>query len=152
MSRIIIALLCLTFTGCIEVSFHRPESEVNVEVTEDPSELVVGNVSPLQKVQAAFDAIENAEDRLTIHKLFSGAADYLSVCEDLDNTTQFDPILGKVQSSYGWDREKYSNLTDAVSEYLVSVKYDDPKPLRTKSERQQFAKIFMDLSEATKYE
>ncbi len=108
MSRIIIALLCLTFTGCIEVSFNRPESEVNVEVTEDPSELVVGNVSPLQKVKVAFDAIEIAEDRLTIHKLFSGAADYLSVCEDLDNTTQFDPILGKVQSSYGWDREKYS--------------------------------------------
>lgn len=152
MSRIIIALLCLTFTGCIEVSFHRPESEVNVEVTEDPAELVVGNVSPLQKVQAAFDAIESAEDRLTIHKLFAGAADYLAVCDELDNTAQFDPILGKVQSSYGWDREKYSALTDAVSEYLLSVKYDEPKALKTPAERAAFAKIFQDLSEATKYE
>lgn len=156
MSRIIITLLCFAITGCVEVTYTPPESKVNVEATDESLEaMVIGDssLSPqLQKVQLAFNAIQSAEDRLTIHKLFSGAADYLSVCKDLDNTTQFDPILGRVQNSYGWDREKYSTLTDAVSEYLVYVKYDEPKTLKTPEERQQFAKIFKDLSEATKYE
>lgn len=156
MSRILITLLCFTAAGCLEINDSLPEDKVNVEVLDQSSDLVVVGDSvlnpELKKVQVAFNAIENREDRLTIHKLFSGAADYLSVCEELDNTTQFDPILGKVQSSYGWDREKYSTLTDAVSAYLVYVKYDEPKTLKTPDDRQQFAKIFKDLSEATKYE
>ena len=84
--------------------------------------------------------------------VFSGAGEYLNNCEELSSTGQFDPILGKVQSSYGWNREKYPELTDAVSEYLVSVGYQEPKQLTSEPERQSFAKIFQDLAEATKYE
>lgn len=166
MARILfIAFMCFSLTGCIEVTIQRSDNAqppVVEEVVKPEEEwstepvVAIGDaagLSPqLQKVRNAFDAITDQKDRLTIHKLFSGAADYLAVCEELDNTAQFDPILGRVQSTYGWDREKYPALTDAVSEYLVSVKYDDPKALKTPAERQAFAKIFKDLSEATKYE
>ena len=106
----------------------------------------------LDVVKAEFEKIEFAEDRKLIHKLFAGGGDYLLVCETLLNTSQFDPLLGKVQSSYGWDREKYPDFTDAVSDYLVSVGYDTPKELTSKSDRRDFAEIFVDLAEATKYE
>lgn len=106
----------------------------------------------LQEVQEAFNSIESKKDRILIHKLFAGAGDYLANCKSMDVTSRFDPVLGRVQSSYGWNREKYVELTDAVSDYLVSVDYDEPKTLDTKQARLEFAKIFQDLAEATKYE
>jgi hypothetical protein len=134
--------LCIFLTGCT-INIHRKPTE---------EFLPVGNTPELIKVEQTFSSISSQEDKLTIHKLFSGAAEYLSNCEELDSTGQFDPILGRVQSSYGWNREKYPALTDAVSDYLVSVGYREPKKLSSKSERDQFASIFRDLAEATKYE
>lgn len=114
---------------------------------------IAGDDSPeLLKVTEVFNSIENKEDKLLIHKMFSGAGEYLSNCKSMDGTQRFDPILGKVQSSYGWDREKYPEFTDVVSEYLVSVGYDEPKKLDSDQSRKDFAKIFQDLAEATKHE
>lgn len=104
----------------------------------------------LQKVKQEYNKIESESDRLLIYKLFSGASEYLSVAKSLESTNQFDPILGKVQTSYGWNREKYPDFTTAVSDYLVSVKYDEPKPLSSDEDRKKFAEIFKDLSEAIK--
>lgn len=149
MNKLFSILFIVLFAGCIEIKVSTPEKN------EEPAPVVVGDskLSPeLQKVKIAFDSIQDVNDKLTIHKLFAGSADYLAVCEELETTAQFDPILGKVQSSYGWDREKYPALTDAVSEYLISVKYQEPKSLKTDQDRKAFAKIFQDLSEATKYE
>ena len=106
----------------------------------------------IAQVSDEFNKIESKDDKILIYKLFSGAANFLEVCEDMDGTYQFDPILSKVQTSYGWDREKYPSFTDAVSNYLISVGYDIPKPLKTKEERMEFSKIFKALSEATKHE
>lgn len=106
----------------------------------------------LKNVKEEFEKIESKDDKFTIHKLFSGAATYLRSCQTMMQTSQFDPILGRVQSSYGWQRDKYDKFTDAVSAYLVSVGYDKPKELPTEKEKTDFSKIFMDLSEATKYE
>ena len=133
-------VVALLIAGCAY------ETETNV--------LVVGDdLTPeLQEVQQVFNSIESKEDRLIIHKLFAGGGDYLSACESIDSTAKFDPILGRVQSSYGWDREKYPELTDAVSEYLISVGYDQPKELKSNRDRKEFAKIFQDLAGATKYE
>lgn len=114
---------------------------------------VVGDPSSnLNNVTSEFKKIQSEEDKKLIYKLFSGAASYLSVCESLDGTHQFDPILGRVQSSYGWQRDKYPAFTDAVSGYLISVGYDKPKSLESASDRFAFAKIFQDLAEATKNE
>ena len=104
--------------------------------------------SELRKVVEEFKKIESKEDRLLIYKLFAGSAEYLSIAENLSNTGQFDPVLGKVQSSYGWNREKYPKFTDAVSAYLVSENYDEPKQLQSKEDKQKFAKIFNKLAEA----
>lgn len=106
----------------------------------------------LEIVQEEFQAIESREDKLTIYKLFAGAGDYLSVCEDLSDTSQFDVLLAKVQTSYGWNRERYPEFTDAVSDYLISVDYDEPQLLNSSRKRRDFAKIFLDLAEVTKYE
>ena len=119
---------------------------------DKPPVVQVAPNSFLAKITDEFNKIENNDDRLLIHKLFAGAGSFLEVCETLDGTYQFDPILAKVQTSYGWDREKYPKFTDAISNYLVDVGYDIPKPLKTKEERLAFAKIFKNLGEATKYE
>ena len=113
---------------------------------------VVANDSAIGNVSQAFSSIESKEDKLTIYKLFAGSAEYLNNCKSLQATQQFDPILGRVQSSYGWNREKYPAFTDAVSEYLVSVGYNQPKPLTTDQQRKDLANIFKSLAEATKYE
>jgi len=134
--------LCLLLTGCT----------INIQRKDVEAILPVGNTPELVRVEQTFNSISSQEDKLTIHKLFSGAAEYLSNCQELDSTGQFDPILGKVQTSYGWQRDKYSSFTDAVSDYLVSVDYQEPKKLTTPEQRQAFAKIFQDLAEATKYE
>jgi len=134
--------LCLLLTGCT----------INIQRKDVEAILPVGNTPELVRVEQTFNSINSQEDKLTIHKLFSGAAEYLSNCQELDSTGQFDPILGKVQTSYGWQRDKYTAFTDAVSDYLVSVDYQEPKKLTTSEQRQAFAKIFQDLAEATKYE
>ena len=113
---------------------------------------VVGDDSKISKVSDVFSTIGSPEDKLTIYKLFAGSAEYLQNCKSLQATQQFDPILGRVQSSYGWNRDKYPEFTDAVSEYLVSVGYDEPKPLTTDEQRKDFSNIFQSLAEATKYE
>ena len=126
--------------------------------TAPPTPVVVGasqddtlNTESLKNIKREFDKIESVADRETIHKLFSGSASFLTACKSLEGTYQFDPILGRVQSSYGWDRDKYSQFTDAVSEYLVEVGYDEPKQLTSARERLNFAQIFIDLSKATQY-
>ena len=145
MNKYLVVLLLL-FSGC---SYQQP-----IEVSE--KQLIIMNVSEmtdeLLAVQVAFNEIESQEDKLLIHKLFSGAGEYLVNCKTMQMTAAFDPILGKVQSSYGWDREKYPDLTDAVSDYLISVDYQEPKELKSSGDRKDFAKIFQDLAEATKYE
>ena len=110
------------------------------------------NLSNTEGVSQAFAKIESTSDKLVIYKLFAGSAEYLKNCKSLQATQQFDPILGRVQSSYGWNRDKYPEFTDAVSAYLVSVDYNNPKPLTTEQQRQDFANIFQSLAEATKYE
>lgn len=104
--------------------------------------------SELKKVSEEFNKIESKEDKLLIYKLLAGSAEYLNAVKSLNNTGQFDPVLGRVQSSYGWNRDKYSDFTDAVSKYLVSEKYDEPKELSSREDRAKFADIFTRLAEA----
>lgn len=106
--------------------------------------------SYLNKVGEEFKKIESKEDKLLIYKLFAGAGEYLDNSNFTGSTAQFEPLLGKVQSSYGWKREKYSAFTDAVSSYLVSVGYDNPKQIATQADREAFSKIFKDLSKVLK--
>mgnify|MGYP007029110396 CR=1 FL=1 len=124
---------------------------VGYQQTAPAEPQVVASSSELDQVSKAFSEIQSKEDKVLIYKLFSGSAEYLN-CKSLQATQQFDPILGRVQSSYGWNREKYPAFTDSVSAYLVAAGYNVPKPLTTDQERLDFAGIFEGLAEATKYE
>ena len=104
----------------------------------------------LDKVRDAFVKIESEADRALIYKLFAGSAEYLSHAVSLQTTAQFDPMLGRVQSSYGWEREKYDDFTDAVSDYLVEAGYDEPRKLSTEEDRKWFRDIFKSLTDAVK--
>lgn len=125
---------------------------VGYQQTAPAEPQVVASSSELDQVSKAFSEIQSKEDKVLIYKLFSGSAEYLKNCKSLRATQQFDPILGRVQSSYGWNREKYPAFTDSVSAYLVAAGYNVPKPLTTDQERLDFAGIFEGLAEATKYE
>jgi len=123
--------------------------------SEELNNAVVGAVSQselLSKISEEFMNIDSPSERRLICVLFSGSAEYIKNCQTLESTTQFDPILGKVQSSYGWNRERYPSFTDAVSEYLIDVGYDEPMDLDNEENREWFYKIFSNLAEATRYE
>ena len=104
----------------------------------------------LSKVTKEYKNIEDKEDKILIYKLLSGAAEYLKHAKKLKDTSQFDPILGKVQTSYGWEREKYPEFTDAVSDYLVASGYEEPRTLETPEDRAWFQAIFESLVGAIK--
>jgi hypothetical protein len=123
----------------------KPEPEIKPVATI----AAISEVSPAEKVKAEFKKIESKEDRILIHKMFSGASDYLKNCKSLSQTGQFDPILGRVQNSYGWKREKYPKFTDEVSNYLKAMGFETPKTLDNEESRKEFQKIFEGLAEAT---
>jgi hypothetical protein len=119
------------------------------EEVRDPKVTASLQANAKERVRAEFKKIESKEDRILIHKLFSGASDYLKNCKSLSQTGQFDPILGRVQNSYGWEREKYPKFTDEVSNYLKAVGFETPKMLDNEESRKEFQKIFEGLAEAT---
>ncbi len=104
----------------------------------------------LDNVRKEYLKIKSEDDRELIYKLLSGGAEYLKHAVSLTSTRQFDPILARVQSSYGWDRDTYPDFTDAVSEYLKHSGYEEPRSLESKDDRAWFLNIFESLSEAIK--
>jgi len=141
-----VCLLCVTvFLSSKNVDIKSlSESQVVSQVFKDGT--------PLDEVQSEFQKIENKEDKILMHKLWTGAYLYLKNTEGISHTAQFDGILGRVQEDYNWQRDKYTDFTDALSKYLVSEGYDEPRELKTRSDRLWFAEIFKGLMEATKYE
>ena len=153
------SLVLVLGTMQIDSIFHRvlPETPVVIPDSgesdgkdEDETNEVVAVDVKLNNVKEEFSKIENDSDKRLIYKLFSGAAEYLKNSKSLANTSQFDPILGRVQSSYGWAREKYPEFTDAVSEYLIAAGFDQPRKLETQEDRDWFHSIFESLTGAIK--
>jgi hypothetical protein len=128
-------------TPAVDVNTGESDSQETVDKEE-----TVAN--KLDKVRQEFAKIEDESDKVLIYKLLSGASEYLKNSKHLESTSQFDPILGRVQSSYGWAREKYPEFTTAVSEYLVAAGYDKPRKLETQEDRDWFQSIFSSLAGA----
>ena len=118
-------------------------------VSDDQEERVELSVA-LKNVRAEYLKISDTADRTLIYKLFAGSAEYLSHAVSLKTTAQFDPMLGRVQSSYGWERDKHKEFTDAVSDYLIEAGYDEPRKLSTEEDRKWFRDIFRSLTDAIK--
>ena len=119
-------------------------------VSDNDQEEIVELSAALKKVRAEYIKISDKADRTLIYKLFAGSAEYLSHAVSLQTTAQFDPMLGRVQSSYGWERDKYKEFTDAVSDYLIEAGYDEPRKLSTEEDRKWFRDIFRSLTDAIK--
>lgn len=120
-----------------------------LEFSGVPAQQSVYSTNGLEKVRSEFSKIPK-EDQVLIYKMVAGGADYLKNAQSLSSTSQFDPVLARVQTSYSWDREKYPSFTDAVSEYLISSGYEEPKELSSREDRLKFSKIFEDLEAALK--
>jgi hypothetical protein len=121
-------------------------SQVTADTTDETAELS----DALKKVRSEYLKISDEADRVLVYKLFAGSAEYLSNAVSLQTTSQFDPMLGRVQSSYGWERDKYKKFTDAVSDYLIDAGYDEPRKLSTEEDRKWFRDIFKSLTNAIK--
>ena len=119
-------------------------------VSDNDQEEIVELSAALKKVRAEYIKISDKADRTLIYKLFAGSAEYLSHAVSLQTTAQFDPMLGRVQSSYGWERDKHKEFTDAVSDYLIEAGYDEPRKLSTEEDREWFRDIFRALTDAIK--
>lgn len=157
----------IIFGALITLGFLSLVEKTSYVLSNKPVEIVAGDAkapSKIEKVKEEFAKIESKDDKILIYKQFAGASDFLFSAKKLTHTGQFDPILGRVQSSYGWNREvvdkdgkiirqsNYPEFTNAVSEFLIEKGYDDPKKLETREDIESFRKIFQELSEATKYE
>jgi len=133
-------LVLLLLVGCVPPS----------EVKQSESTFVL--TSSLKEVRDEFKKIESQEDKDLIYKQFAGSASYIKNAEQLESTNGFEKLLGKVQTSYGWDREKYPKFTDAVSEYLVEQGFDKPRTLTSQADKDWLHEIFNSLAEAVKNE
>lgn len=139
--RVLLLLTLLAFIGC-----ERPSK---VETPVEDTKVVLTN--SLKDVVKEFKAMSK-EDQDCLYKQWAGAASFIKSSKSLDSTKDFDPILGKVQADYGWDREKYPKLTDAISVYLKEQGFQEPRELKSSSDREWFYNIFFSLSMAVKNE
>tara|TARA_R110000824_G_scaffold53483_14_gene148127 strand:- start:475 stop:954 length:480 start_codon:yes stop_codon:yes gene_type:complete len=137
-------LLAVCLGGYVALDKVSDISDTTVLVGEDSEKL-----SPaLLKVRGEYLKIEDKGDRTLIYKLFAGSAEYLKNSVVLKHTGQFDPMLGRVQTSYGWNREKYPDFTQAVSDFLVEAGYEEPRELLEESDKKWFQGIFESLVNA----
>ena len=137
--------------------FSQAQPDAPVVVSNDTGNSGSESVGEVDKAKLLLDnvkkeylKISSKDDREIIYKLLSGGAEYLKHAVSLTSTRQFDPILARVQSSYGWDRETYPAFTDAVSEYLQHAGYDEPRSLESEEDRAWFLNIFESLAQAIK--
>lgn len=139
----LVLLLALIFIGC-----ERPSVDKSVDKTED-SKFVLTN--SLKNVVKEFKSMSK-EDQDILYKQWAGAASFVKNSKSPHSTKDFDPILTKVQADYGWNREKYPGLTNAVSDYLKEQGFEEPRELVSSSDREWFYNIFFSLSMAIKNE
>lgn len=139
--RILILLALLSFIGC-----ERPQK---VDVPSEETKFVL--TASLKEVAKEFKSMSK-EDQDCLYKQWAGAASFIKSSKSLESTKDFDPLLGRVQADYGWNREKYPKLTDAISVYLKEQGFQEPRELKSSSDREWFYNIFFSLSMAVKNE
>ncbi len=111
-------LFSVCFVGCglftVEVKFP----------TDKPA--IKASASPLE--DKFFEALKNApkEDCIVIYKIFVGASEYCTHSKKLGNTLDCFNLLDKVEDDFGWDKEKYKDLTDIVEANLKSRGFENP--------------------------
>lgn len=124
--------------------FNFPVPKFQVSQENDPVK------TSLVNVKKEYGKIESEQDKLTIYKMFAGAADYLSVARTLGSNAEFSTLFANTLVSYGWEKEKYPAFTDAISAYLKSVNYHIPKKITSKEDIENLSQVFKAIEEALK--
>lgn len=137
--RILILTLTLLLSSC-----QRPVVEV-----EQPNSFVL--TQSLVNVREEFNKIPE-EDQELIYIQFAGSAKFIERSTTLRSSSDYVQILGRVQSDFGWDVEKYPDFTTAVSDYLTEQGFDNPRLLDSPEDKQWLINIFNNLTNAVKYE
>lgn len=130
----------ILFSGCA-----RPESN-NID-NESQDKVVL--TDSLKKIRSEFQKLDK-EDQDTFYKLIAGSTLYIKNAANLNKSSDFQPVLAQVQSSYLWEVEKYPRFTDAISEYLIEEGYDQPRELKNSRDRQWLYNIFNSIYTAIK--
>lgn len=119
----LLLLSVITITGC---SLY----ETQPVVIDNTTTVVVNNADLASKIKLSLKDAPK-EDCIKAYKFLKGLSCYIRNVNNDNLTTDeiLNKTLLKVQMDYGWNRDKYPNLTVAISEDLVSKKLDDPHKL-----------------------
>jgi len=138
-----ILLLCLVIFGC-----ERPEPKSVYEEASIPSENFV-LTNDLADIRTEFNKMSE-DDQDNIYKQIAGAVEFLDHAKNLNSTSEWGPLLNRVQSDFGWQQDKYPAFDSAVDKYLISQGVDVPRSLKEEDNRVWFRNIFVDLKNAIK--
>lgn len=141
--KYVFMIAILLFAGC-----SRPTDTDRDRDADSNNERVVLTDS-LKRIRSEFQKLDK-EDQDTFYKLIAGSTLYIKNAANLNKSSDFQPVLAQVQSSYLWEVEKYPRFTDAISEYLIEEGYDQPRELKNSRDRQWLYNIFNSIYTAIK--
>ena len=133
-------ILVLIFSGC-----QRPELPIRPQ--ESSNNFVL--TQSLSEIKEEFNKIPK-KDQDFIYMQFAGSAEFLKHSKTVRSSSNYLQILGKVQSDFGWDVDKYPDFTTSVSNYLLEQGFDNPRMLDSEEDRQWLINIFDNLTNAVK--
>lgn len=138
-----ILILCIALVGC-----ERPEpSPINDEIIKPSENFIL--TDDLADIRREFNKMSE-EDQDNIYKQIAGAVEFLDHSKNLNSTSEWSPLLNRVQSDFGWEQDKYPAFDSAVDRYLISQGVDTPRSLQEEENRIWFRNIFIDLKNAIK--
>ena len=151
MKKLLILPLLLSFcfvSGCglFTVEIKVPTDKPAIKASANPLEDEI--------VAALKDAPK--EDCIVIYKIFRGAAEYFTHSKKLGNTIDCFDVLGKVEDDFGWEKEKYSKLTDIIEadlkskEFLNPTKFDEDVRTKIVKTFQEYSDIIRKVIESKK--
>lgn len=133
----------LAFSGCDNIQIGKAKVEdVKVSTIE---------VKYTPALTGVVDAAKNLSqsDKDYAFKQFSGLSEYINN-SNISDSTKIDKLLDRMQSDYGWVRDKNPKFTDAVSAYLKEVGFNKAVKFDSTESRNNTSLIFFNLAEAIK--
>lgn len=133
--------IIISLNGCGLYKFKDTTSS-----SKDKVEIVVSDVEG-----KIIDSLKDAskEDCILIYKIFSGCASYVEKSTKLSTTLEVFKLIGTVEKDYGWNNEKYKDLTDVIEKDLTEKGFQKPQEL-TSEVKNNVIKTLKGYSEAVR--
>lgn len=133
----LLLLSAIILSGC---SLYQTE-----KVVDNTDEVVVVvNKDLASKIKLSLKEAPK-EDCIKVYKFFSGLSLYVQHVQDDNLMTDeiLNKTLLKAQTDYGWNRDTYPKLSEAISEDLIAKKLDDPHKLGDIIEQEKIRDILV---------